>query len=470
MGTLLRIIAIYNIPLFFDEAHQILLSRSNDFILATRVAAEGHPPANLLLVRFWQLFSQNLIFIRIMPVVFGVLTIIAIALVAKKLFGNFAGLTAAFLVAISPSQIYYSSIARMYALATLESVFVTYFSIQFLRRKVGILPLTLSILAGLYTHFFFIIYLLVLNVYIFIFWRKTKAIFKRLLLSDFLIFLFSIPIMLLILTSERSFAVPANALVKLPFFYINPVIPWDLVLGLNVVNFGQADLLSIMALLLASITLILFFFGVFHLKKNNIVRFLSFVYMVPPILMYLFSFIFFRLTAVRSFIVFSPLFFLVVAATISNVPKRIQFLAIFIFTLLTSIFLALYSLTNFGSKNVFNQVYANFSLDDTVVYNDVLFYLPTRLLNLSGKHLLIHPGYLSDDAIKALDLKITQASELPKPLSRIWYVKKLTNWPPYDLVAENVDAYLATRYLEVKRINYVKPKFELILYQQKSKN
>lgn len=184
LGLILRIIGIFNLQLTFDEAHNILLARSNNLLLMTKAALDAHPPLYFFISHFWQLLFPQYLYSRLLAIFFGVAAMISIAYIGKKLFNYRVGLIASFLVAIAPSQIYYSSTARMYSMAILISIYVIYTYIKFHFQKSNIYPFIISMLLGIYTHFFFIILLLSLNIYELLNWRVSKKIRKKWIISN----------------------------------------------------------------------------------------------------------------------------------------------------------------------------------------------------------------------------------------------------------------------------------------------
>lgn len=463
-GTVIRLIAIFNLPLTSEEVHQIILSRSNDFMEATRISADAHPPLNLLILKIWQIFSQNICYIRTLSLIFGILTILSTAVISKKLFDKNVGLLAAFLVTISPSLIYYSATARMYSLAIFEFVLVIYYFIRFLNRKSGSFPLIALLLAGLYTHFFFVILFFILNLYFILYKHNIKNTLKNLVSADFIILVFFIPAITAVLTADRSFPVPLNIFQKFPFFYSAPIVPWDLITSFRIVVLGEWDVLSFLGIFLCFVSIILFFLSAYLARSDKRTNLLSFVFIITPVLTLIFSIIFFRIWAVRSYTIFSPLFFILVAYSISKLSRLKRFFVLFFITFLISIILILYFKTNLGHNNISSQIYANFGKNDAIVYNDPSFFLSTRLTPLPGKHFLIHQGPFSDESLKILGVEISEFQNISNNYDRIWYVKRPTNWPPYDEVADNWEDLLQNNLKEVERKLYLN--IQLILYEK----
>lgn len=463
-GLALRIIGVFTVPLAFDEAHNILLSQSNDPILMTKVAIESYPPLYFLIWHFLNTISDNLIFLRLPSLAFGILTILLAGVLGKKLFNWNIGLIVALLFAFSPSQIYYSSVARMYSLNILEALLIIYFFTKFIKTRSGIVLFGITMLIGLYSNYFFIILFFVLALYFYSHFYTDKKIIKQwLVLNGVLLFLY-LPLVYLFFSVDRAFAVPANAILKIPFFFIVPFIPWDIIQTLSIAQIRQFDLSSLFAFGIIFLIFILFTLAIFTKKDKNIKLFI-FVYMLSTAIIVLFSYLIFRIMNLRAFILFSPFFYFIISAFLEKlrVKIRIAIIALIIFSNL--FFLAVYYTNSLGSKDILRRVYKEFKDSDYVVYNDVVLYLPSKILKPNGHHLLIYPGYLGKNQYKALDISLAKLPRSIKANSRIWYIKQNTNWPPYEILATKLENDLKKNYTELKRKYYYQ--FQLILYMSK---
>lgn len=467
IGLGFRIYGIVTVPVAFDEAHNILLSRSNDPILMVKAAVEAYPPLYFFLWHAWQSISNNLIFLRSLSLIFGVLTIPLIGFIGKKLFSRETGLIAAFLVAFSPSQIYYSSIARMYSLTVLLSLLIIYSFTKTIKTKSSRTTFIFGILMilGLYTHFYFVILLIVLNIYFFLFQKNSLKSIMEWLILQVLILLSYTPVIFLMLDSPRAFAEPANSLLKIPLFFIIPILPWEIILNSYFIQFNQFDFLSAFATCSIVLTLFIFTWGIVSERKNEFLKLFTLIFILSIFVITLISYTFFRIMNLRAFIIFSPLFYLVLAFSIQKLVKKT---GVFLPTLICSLFVIfslIYSSNNFNQKDVMRQIYSNFSESDFVVYNDVILYLPSKILQPHGKHFLMFPGYFGEGQYKALDVAITPISKLSKIDNRLWYIKQETNWSPYEELTAELENYLQVNFIEVKRTPYYK--FQVILYQPK---
>ncbi len=164
-----------------DEGNSARLSeRSLDLIIAG-TASDIHPPGYYLLLHAWRaLFGQSEFALRALSAVAGLALVLCTYLLGRRLFGEAAGLMAAFLGAISPFAVYYSQEARMYALLAALAAASTYLLLRALpnsqslsSRRSGVVALAgyvLTAAAGLYTQYAFPFVLLVHNVVFAVWW------------------------------------------------------------------------------------------------------------------------------------------------------------------------------------------------------------------------------------------------------------------------------------------------------------
>ena len=111
----LRLHALGNQSMWWDELKTIerttytLAALLDDFI-----STRDQLPAYYLLMRGWILLGNNAFVVRLFSVLWGVLGVTAVFQLGRQMGSTKVGLTAAFLLAISPFHIYYSQEARMY--------------------------------------------------------------------------------------------------------------------------------------------------------------------------------------------------------------------------------------------------------------------------------------------------------------------------------------------------------------------
>lgn len=130
----LRLITLGGRTLWYDEVFAVLFAETGwDAMIdgtLTEVdgrAAEEHPLAYYVLLDSWMdVFGQNPAAVRLLNVILGVLTVLAVYWLARDWFGEQAALAAALSVAVAPFHVQYSQEARMYALLALLLVLATW--------------------------------------------------------------------------------------------------------------------------------------------------------------------------------------------------------------------------------------------------------------------------------------------------------------------------------------------------------
>ncbi len=133
LALMLRLINI-NQSLWLDEATQaILSSKSLEYIWFQR-GGDFHPPLSYILTHFWLMLGSSEIWLRFLPVLFGVGTVYGVYLLGKKMVDQKLGLLAALFLAIAPYHIYYSQEFRMYSQVTFFATWSIYFLLTTGRR------------------------------------------------------------------------------------------------------------------------------------------------------------------------------------------------------------------------------------------------------------------------------------------------------------------------------------------------
>jgi uncharacterized membrane protein len=146
------------IALWHDEAFSALYIKYSWSEMLDRIILDVHPPLYYYVLRFWAaIFGDSLLSLRGMSILFGVLTVWAGYLLAKKAFkSENIGLLAALFLAINPFQIQYALEARMYTLGTFLALFSSWVLLKALdsRSKKTWLFFGLLMAASLYTHYY----------------------------------------------------------------------------------------------------------------------------------------------------------------------------------------------------------------------------------------------------------------------------------------------------------------------------
>ncbi|MCL5070380.1 MAG: glycosyltransferase family 39 protein [Actinobacteria bacterium] len=152
------------------------------------------------------LFGLNELGVRITPVIYGTLTVLVMFLLGYELFGSrLAGLTGAFLLAISPWHIQLTRASFESSLATFWIVLGVWLLIKGFKDQkwfvISMVPFALSVFTYNSARIFTPLFLLV----ILVFYRKTLAKFKKEVAGAMIVFLLLLlPLAPFLLSGERS--------------------------------------------------------------------------------------------------------------------------------------------------------------------------------------------------------------------------------------------------------------------------
>jgi 4-amino-4-deoxy-L-arabinose transferase-like glycosyltransferase len=167
LALLLRSYELERWDVWVDEANGILTAKEGFAGILDRLKRDSSPPLYYFLLHGWMgLFGDGPIAVRSMSVVASLGLVALVYVIGAREISQRAGAWAAFLVAISPSQIFFSQQARMYTLLPLFALLAWWFLIRTLRgggtRSFAICMLATSL--ALYTHNFAVYVPLVLAV------------------------------------------------------------------------------------------------------------------------------------------------------------------------------------------------------------------------------------------------------------------------------------------------------------------
>ncbi|HEX9921096.1 MAG TPA: glycosyltransferase family 39 protein [Anaerolineae bacterium] len=189
LAALLRFYNLSGQSLWADEGNSVALARRGFVEIAQRTAFDIHPPFYYWLLKLWiVVFGDSEIGLRSLSVVLGIGLVYLIGVLGTRFFGPGVGLTAAFIAAVSPLQIYYSQEARMYMLLTVLSTLTVLVAFDMLpgyagpgyaggqtKRSTGLMYVLIAT-AGLYTHYAYPLILVAIDLSaLFWFWRTRRT-------------------------------------------------------------------------------------------------------------------------------------------------------------------------------------------------------------------------------------------------------------------------------------------------------
>ncbi|MEA3459206.1 MAG: glycosyltransferase family 39 protein [Chloroflexota bacterium] len=189
----LRIHRIDYQSIWRDEGVSLHLAASSiPAILADR-AGDVHPPLYFILLRFWTQFAGfSELSVRFFSLIFGVLLVPSVYFIVRKIFGTKTALAATAIAAFSPLYVVYSQEARMYSMLPLFYLLVIYKLYQLAqgeRLKWGQwIELAALEVLGLHLHYFSILAVIYMNLFLAVLWlRRRGGSLRRWLSSQVLV-------------------------------------------------------------------------------------------------------------------------------------------------------------------------------------------------------------------------------------------------------------------------------------------
>jgi len=135
LGALLRFGKMFwQRDFWYDEAFTGIIARMSWSEMWWMIFHDVHPPLYYYLVKPWAgLFNYSSFGFRSFSAVLGILSIVSIYWIGRKMFSARVGLLSAFFLAVSPFAVQYSQEARMYSLFGLVSLWLVYFFLKALK-------------------------------------------------------------------------------------------------------------------------------------------------------------------------------------------------------------------------------------------------------------------------------------------------------------------------------------------------
>ncbi len=313
IGIVLRFITIGTREIAYDDAFSFFLSRGSLSNIIRGTAADTMPPLYYFLLHFWMKISADLWFLRLLNIFINLLTALLIYALTKELFNSTSALVAIFLFLISPYQIYHSQELRMYAILLLGQVGFYYSFLKIIRSSGKRMSLWYFAAVGfgliaMYSHNLGIIGLVPINI-ILLFCRNKKIV-KSLFIVQFLILIFSIPWFYYLPQQldkiQQAFWTQPPGMIDvfqsmLSLFAFLPMPPIFMGIALIIV--------------IQSIVMLGVYTFKSKVKKNYIVASLIFL---PPIILFVLSYLIKPVFVPRIFIISSVWFFITFAAFIAK--------------------------------------------------------------------------------------------------------------------------------------------------------
>ncbi len=351
-------ILLVNVSILFTQS--IRLDESQSIWAATKpiagileyTAEDVHVPLYSLLLHYWlQVIGTNIQAVRLLSLTFFLFTLPILYKLTKESGNREIAIISVALFATSPFIIWYSSEVRMYTLFILITAINNLFFLRFVksRGKSSKFGLWLSLIAGYYTHYFFLLQVATQSIFIFVEWlrnytkdRDTISLSKSLRKESRVwvqyiglvvasIVLFLPWVMYFLIKGAGSSTQP---LIPKPTSYNIFQTFINFLFG-----FQSQGIQSILVSLWPLAVLVLFFaFTRKSSKQTNTVRYFALSSFLPILLVFIISYVK-PIFLTRYLIFITPSLFYVIAWIIENFPKKIYAYVFSIFLAVISVFL-----------------------------------------------------------------------------------------------------------------------------------
>lgn len=157
LAAALRSYGLAAVDVWVDEANAILTAQQPASVVFDMLARDSSPPLYYFLLKGWMAtFGASPTAVRLPSTLFSLLLVAAVYAIGRRELSRSAGLWGAFLVAIAPTQVFYSQQARMYSLLPLLALAAWWFLVEYLRggRARDFWLSMVATAAALYTHNF----------------------------------------------------------------------------------------------------------------------------------------------------------------------------------------------------------------------------------------------------------------------------------------------------------------------------
>jgi mannosyltransferase len=158
LGLLLRLSFIAKASIWHDEGFSIMLARRSSAQIWAGSARDVHPPGYYELLHWWmKLFGSSETSVRSLSMLAGVLIVPLGYIIVRRIASQRAAVLASFMLALAPFLVRYSQETRMYGVLGLFLLVALFAVIEIVEQPKRVWPYvlyTLSVTAGLYTHYF----------------------------------------------------------------------------------------------------------------------------------------------------------------------------------------------------------------------------------------------------------------------------------------------------------------------------
>ncbi len=380
--------------------------------------SEYNPPLYNFILYVWGLFGKGLLWFRLLSAIIYTLLIFYVYKLSSYIINQKTGLVTALLVSLSYKILVYGRFVKHYILITLLSVISIYTFLKLLDQKNLKNKIYFAIITflGLYTSYLF--YFIIVTELIYTLFKKQKLLFKKLIL---LTVIFSIPLLPLLVTHLKSFIkgypVVVPELKNIPLFIYH--ITRSIILSIT---------LSVLAIF--SITT--------QFKKNihNHLLLIFLYFLLPIILIFLFSKFISSAFHFKYLLMFFPAFYILAAKGLTSIKNKYIKVGAIVFIVFISFYTikSIYTKPYTSTQEMSDCITSNIKKQDIIIHTSpytywpISFYVDDRISQIVLSKQKIKK-YNSGGYLKKF-INIKDNLPLNQKNQRFWVVEsfKFKNW------------------------------------------
>jgi len=431
-GGLFRILFSIFLPLDPDEAHQLLISKIS-VVQMLKATLSAYPPIWSLILHSTQIITSNYIFIRLLSSLIGLISIVMIGYLGRIIFNSSrTALLVSIIFALSPTQIYHSANVRVYSLSILASILVLLTLVKFLKSQSlkNSSLLFFSSTFGNYVYYLFPVFSFSIWIYLLLKKKLLRKAFRIYSLIFLLSVIATIPLFFAFMKVEP---VPKEIL---PRFFLTKafLIPIHytfaqnlaLLMSTKTIDLNLSKLLLLGLALVNSLIVIL----IFSKKQERYTKFLVFIMILPILLVILFSYLIFSVFGLRSILIFSIPFYLLIGKRLGYYKQLIKKYLIF------SIIVVLFT-SFFFIKKPQNELdlflISNMNQDDIILHSEITSFYYFAYKFPQYKHFAAIDSLYTNKITKIL-LGYLQLDQSVLNSNSFWLIKRVNSPLHEDLL------------------------------------
>lgn len=380
--------------LWIDEASSYYYSNQSigDYLLNQDLPI---PPFYYIILHFFLFLGKSEFIIRLPSVIFGVLSIPIVYIIGKDFYEVQVGLLSAFMLAVSPTFVYYGQEGRMYTLFVFFSLLSLLFFYRALRKSdnklwIGFIATNLL---NIYTHYFAFLVIIVEILFVIVFFYKYKSVLVKFIGSLFVVLILFVPQLINLIAGMHVKLTEYGSYAPLRWGY-NPDIFFVPRIIFSFFYNSYSFINSIIVMILVIIFLY-FLFPLYNQCRENTTLAIIWVFL-PVIAAFLLAF---KINIVGRYLIFIlPIYLIVVSAGLMIIKKKHTLLFIILFLLIAAA----------NGHYLYNYYHSNFKYGDD--YEFASIYIKNNLHE--GDKIVSIPGFLVEEGFSYYGLNDVQ--KLPR--------------------------------------------------------